>query len=239
MFQPLREIADKWNIFLTGMASAERFSGFLIGRRRCSRRDSTGAPSSSSQAGDEIEFRGVWFAYSGEHWVLRDFNLRIEPGMRVGIVGHTGAGKTTLISLLLRLYEAQKGQILIDGRDIREFDRGALRAAIGIVQQDVFLFSGSVEENITFWGAGGPAASERGRAAMAALGFSRLWERQASLQERGSNLSQGERRAGVSFVRRPSIRRFGFWMKLQPTWTPARSSCFNGRWTRLQMGRRC
>ena len=98
-----------------------------------------------------IVFENVWFAYEGEHWVLRDFSLEIKPGNRVGVVGHTGAGKTTIISLLMRFYEPQRGRILLDGKDLREYAKRDLRAAIGIIQQDVFLFSGSLYENMTFW----------------------------------------------------------------------------------------
>ena len=83
--------------------------------------------------------------------MLKDFSLEIRPGMRVGVVGHTGAGKTTLISLLMRFYEPQKGRILLDGKDLREYDKRRLRASIGIIQQDAFVFSGSIQDNITFW----------------------------------------------------------------------------------------
>ena len=201
IFQPLREIADKWNIFLSGMTSAERIFSILAWEEE-GRRDVVRPKilDPGLRLKGHIEFRGVWFAYSGEHWVLKDFNLEIRPGMRVGVVGHTGAGKTTLISLLLRFYEPQKGQILVDGRDIREYDRRALRAAIGIVQQDVFLFSGSVEENVTFWGAAGPDGARRGREAMSRLGFEELWAGKSDLEERGANLSMGERQV-LAFVR--------------------------------------
>src|SRR5208283_1244894 len=102
----------------------------------------------------EIEFSHVWFAYSGgaqpadEDWVLRDVSFRVRPGQTVAIVGHTGAGKTTLISLLLRFYDVQRGQILLDGRDIREYDLHSLRRHFGIVLQDPVLFSGTLGGNI-------------------------------------------------------------------------------------------
>jgi ATP-binding cassette, subfamily B, multidrug efflux pump len=136
----------------------------------------------------------VWSAYQGEHWVLKDFSLEIKPGTRVGIVGHTGAGKTTLISLLMRFYEPQKGRIFIDGKDLREYDKRALRASIGIVQQDVFLFSGSISENINLWRAPDPNIKASVDQALALLGSSGL------LQERGANLSMGERQV-LAFAR--------------------------------------
>ena len=95
-----------------------------------------------------IEFQNVWFAYRDEEWVLRDFSIRIEPGEMVAIVGHTGAGKTTLISLLLRFYDVQKGQIRIGGIDIRELDPRDLRRHFGIVLQDPYLFTGTLGGNI-------------------------------------------------------------------------------------------
>src|SRR5439155_34938 len=97
----------------------------------------------------EIEFVHVWFAYRGEQWILRDVSFRIPAGEHVAIVGATGAGKTTLIKLLDRLYDVQRGRILVDGIDVRDWDPTALRRRIAVVLQDVFLFSGPVEANIT------------------------------------------------------------------------------------------
>lgn len=171
LFQPVRELADKWNVFLSGMASAERIYSVLDWATELTREEA-GAPAERIEGlRGHIVFENVWFAYEGEHWVLKDFSFEILPGQRVGVVGHTGAGKTTLISLLMRFYEPQRGRILIDGRDIREYDKRSLRASVGIVQQDVFVFSGTFEENVTFWGA------EGGR----------------RIEERGSNLSMGEK----------------------------------------------
>src|ERR1700681_3042266 len=108
----------------------------------------------------EIEFRNVWFAYSGgpnpsdEDWVLRDVSFRIAPGQTLAIVGHTGAGKTTLISLLLRFYDIQRGEILLDGVDIRMIELQDLRRQFGIVLQDPFLFSGTIESNVRLGTAG-------------------------------------------------------------------------------------
>ncbi|GAH89985.1 unnamed protein product, partial [marine sediment metagenome] len=96
----------------------------------------------------KIEFKDVWFAYNDKEGVLCDISFCVQPGEKVAIVGATGAGKTSIISLLARFYDPQKGKILIDGRDIRDFRQKELRRYLGIVQQDVFLFSGTVEDNI-------------------------------------------------------------------------------------------
>src|SRR6202050_325818 len=102
----------------------------------------------------EIEFRNVWFSYTGgaapkeADWVLRDVSFRVEPGQTLAIVGHTGAGKTTIIQLLLRFYDIQRGQILLDGVDIREIELENLRHLFGIVLQDPFLFTGTLETNV-------------------------------------------------------------------------------------------
>ena len=115
--------------------------------------DSAAKPARVPAVRGEIEFRNVWFAYHGgadpkeEDWVLRDVSFRVEPGQTLAIVGHTGAGKTTIIQLLLRFYEIQRGQILIDGVDIREIDLQDLRRLFGIVLQDPFLFTGTLESN--------------------------------------------------------------------------------------------
>jgi ATP-binding cassette subfamily B protein len=199
LFQPVREIADKWNIILSGMAAAERVFSILSWSAELEP-EAAGAPAPEiPPLRGEIVFENVWFAYNttpdgSHHWVLRDFSLRIEPGMQVGIVGHTGAGKTTLISLLMRFYEPQKGRILIDGRDIREYDKRALRAAIGIIQQDVFLFSGSISENISLWREPKASAGEQVTSFLNGMGYSDwMGEDSLELQERGSNLSMGER----------------------------------------------
>src|SRR5690606_11124379 len=96
-----------------------------------------------------VEFRDVWFAYDNEEWVLRGADFRIEPGQSVAFVGHTGAGKTTIISLVSRFYDVQRGAVLIDGKDVRDYDQVTLRRHVGIVLQDPFLFSGTIRSNIT------------------------------------------------------------------------------------------
>lgn len=187
IFQPIREIADKWNLFLSGMASAERIFSILDWPVEMKPFESH-LPAPGTLKGD-LRFEGVWFAYDTENWVLKDFSLHIRPGMKVGVVGHTGAGKSTLVSLLLRFYEPQRGRILVDGRDIREWDRRVLRSRIGMIQQDVFLFSGSIAENITLFK---PGVDE----AVDLSGFASRGE----LYERGVNLSMGERQR-IAFMR--------------------------------------
>ena len=193
LFQPIREIADKWNIFLSGMASAERLFAVLDSPVEVG---SVDTPASSIEGlQGHIQFEGVWFAYEEENWILRDFTLEILPGQKIGIVGHTGAGKSTVIQLLLRFYEPQRGRILIDGKDIRSYDRRALRASIGMVQQDVFLFSGSFFENITLWGGKAACSAEN------VLIDLKIHEQSGgTLRERGSNFSMGERQV-IAFAR--------------------------------------
>src|SRR5258706_8935221 len=100
------------------------------------------------RARGEIEFRNVWFAYKDEDWILKDVSFKVRPGEKVAFVGHTGAGKTTITNLLLRFYDIQRGEILLDGVDIRKMDLFDLRANFSIVLQDVFLFSGDIAANI-------------------------------------------------------------------------------------------
>lgn len=202
LFQPVRELADKWNVFLSGMASAERIFSVLDWKAEAQELEKRAEPIAGIQG--HIVFENVSFAYQDEHWVLKDFTLEIRPGERIGVVGHTGAGKTTLISLLMRFYEPQRGRILLDGKDLRDYDKRRLRASIGIVQQDVFVFSGTLADNVSFWGntrVNLSALEEQGLIPSVAAG-------EKILQERGSNLSVGERQV-LAFARalaaQPSI----------------------------------
>lgn len=204
LFQPVREVADKWNTFLSGMASAERIFSILSWTPELERGSDRKAPEPPAGIRGHIVFENVWFAYEGEHWVLKDFSWEIKPGMKVGIVGHTGAGKTTLISLLMRFYEPQKGRILLDGSDLRTYEKRALRSLFGIIQQDVFLFSGSFRDNISLW-KGGPGLDRADgpvRTVLRSVGHENWWEdgTETQLQERGSNLSMGEKQV-VAFAR--------------------------------------
>ena len=150
-FRPIQDLSEKFNILQTAMASSERIFRLLDEPMTI---QSPEKPVPLGVPRGEIEFSHVWFAYTGgaepaeEDWVLRDVSFRVPPGQTAAIVGHTGAGKTTIISLLLRFYDVQRGQILLDGRDIREYELHDLRRHFGIVLQDPVLFSGTLESNI-------------------------------------------------------------------------------------------
>ncbi|HEX2521964.1 MAG TPA: ABC transporter ATP-binding protein, partial [Terriglobia bacterium] len=154
-FRPIADLSEKYNILQSAMASSERIFKLLDTPVDIQQ------PKEPVRLGEikgHIEFRNVWFAYNSVaakdgrasewDWVLKDVSFKVSPGESVAIVGHTGAGKTTLTSLLMRFYDTQKGQILLDGHDIRKLDLRQLRSAFGFVLQDVFLFSGSIASNI-------------------------------------------------------------------------------------------
>ena len=144
-FRPIQELSEKYNLLQSALSAGERIFKLIDTPLEI---QSPAAPKPFPEEARAIEFQNVWFAYRGEEWVLRDFSIRIEPGEMVAIVGHTGAGKTTLISLLLRFYDVQKGQIRIGGIDIRELDPRDLRRHFGIVLQDPYLFTGTLGGNI-------------------------------------------------------------------------------------------
>lgn len=196
LFQPIRDIVDKWAIFLSGMTSAERLYQTLDWKTEMTVDRSTESVASDLKLNGEIVFENVWFAYEGENWVLKDFNIKINAGEKIGIVGHTGAGKTTLIGLLLRFYEPQKGKIWIDGKEIRSYDKRALRSRIGLIQQDVFLFSGQLQENIHLWAS--DSLKQNTIQTIEDLGLKQ--DVSHGLDERGANLSMGEKQV-IAFTR--------------------------------------
>ena len=144
-YHPIRDLSEKYNIMQSAMASSERI--FKLLDTPVEIKDAE-LPLSIDRIRGEIEFKNVWFAYNGRDYVLRDISFRVRAGEKVAIVGATGGGKTSIISLLARFYDPQKGKILIDEIDIRNFRQKELRRYLGIVQQDVFLFSGTIEDNI-------------------------------------------------------------------------------------------
>jgi ATP-binding cassette, subfamily B, multidrug efflux pump len=199
-FRPIQDLSEKYNILQSAMASSERIFKLLDTKA------SVLAPSQPHPVPEEIapiEFDRVWFAYKNEDWVLRDVSFRIQPGETVAVVGHTGAGKTTLISLLLRFYDVQKGAVRIGGRDVREFDPLELRRQFGVVLQDPYLFTGTLEENIRL----GTEAIAREEVQTAAEqvnllefihGLPEGFEH--PIRERGSGLSTGQKQL-ISFAR--------------------------------------
>ncbi len=146
LFWPIRELSEKYTIFQNAMASSERIFHLLDTEPSI---ESTVDKSGKETLKGEIEFRNVWFAYNDEDYVLKDVSFKVAPGEKVALVGHTGAGKTSIINLLCRFYDINKGEILIDGVDIRKMNIEELRKAISIVQQNIFLFSDSIEHNIS------------------------------------------------------------------------------------------
>ena len=145
LFWPIRELSEKYTIFQNAMASSERIFDLMDTEPTIV--NPTPAKEVSVLNG-EIEFRNVWFAYNAEDYVLRDVSFKVKAGEKVALVGHTGSGKTSIINLLCRFYDVNEGQVLIDGIDLREMELPDLRRAINIVQQNIFLFSGTIEKNI-------------------------------------------------------------------------------------------
>lgn len=144
-YDPIRDLSEKYTIMQSAMASSERI--FKLLDTETAIKDPE-LPLSINRIQGKIEFKNVWFAYNDKEDVLCDISFCVQPGEKVAIVGATGAGKTSIINLLARFYDPQKGRILLDGRDIRDFRQKELRRYLGIVQQDVFLFSGTIEDNI-------------------------------------------------------------------------------------------
>lgn len=198
-FRPISDLSEKFNILQAAMASSERIFGLLDTPVRLTSPARGRVPSGPGR----LAFEHVWFAYRGEDYVLRDVSLAVEPGERVGIVGATGSGKTTLINLLLRFYDVGSGRVTIDGVDVREIPLDRLRRRFGLALQDVFLFSGTVRDNIAF---GQAAISDAEiRAAAAGAHADRFIARlpdgfDSEVAERGATLSAGQRQL-LSFAR--------------------------------------
>lgn len=144
-FQPIQELAEQFGTLQSAMASAEKIFTLLDEKPMIVNPEN---PTDAGRIRGKIVFDHVWFAYQGEDWILKDVSFTIEPGSRVAFVGATGAGKSSILNLIGRYYDIQRGKITVDGVDIRELDKEKLRAAIGQVQQDVFLFTGDISGNI-------------------------------------------------------------------------------------------
>jgi len=144
-FRPIRDLSEKYNIMQTAMASSERVFKLLDNQTMIRNAEN---PTKLENVEGKIEFKNVWFAYNNDEYVLKDISFSINPGERIAIVGHTGAGKTSIINILTRFYDINKGEILLDGVNIEKLDKRELRKHISMVLQDVFLFSGSIKSNI-------------------------------------------------------------------------------------------
>ena len=216
-FRPISDISEKFNLLQSAMASSERIFALLDtpvtianGSRLATGDSRPGTlhvetppqvASRKSQAG-RIQFDHVWFAYNGEDYVLRDVSFEVTPGQRLGVVGATGAGKSTIINLLMRFYDVSRGRILVDGVDVRDMNLGELRALFSLVLQDVQLFSGTIASNIRL-GAGISDAEVRQAADAVHAGafVDRLPQGLASpVGERGASLSVGQKQL-LSFAR--------------------------------------
>jgi ATP-binding cassette subfamily B protein len=221
-FQPLQDLSEKYNILQGAMASSERIFTLLDTEPDAAQATAivrSGAASVThlprvNANGVTIEFEHVWFAYDVAHvtsgdrttrdpeWVLRDVSFRVSPGETMAIVGHTGAGKTTIVSLLMRFYDPQRGRITLDGVDIRDVPLDELRGAIGYVQQDIFLFAGDIAANIRL---SNPLTDDKVADAATRVGADRIITRLPQgyaheLGERGASISVGERQL-LSFAR--------------------------------------
>ena len=212
-FEPLQDLSDKYNMLQQAMAASERIFRLLDTPAAVA---DPGRPSVPLPAPPvTVEFHDVWFAYDIAHvaragktdehapeWVLKGVSFRAAPGQTVALVGHTGAGKTTIVSLLLRFYDPQRGRITVNGVDVRDIPVGALRALIGYVQQDIFLFAGDVAGNIRL---SNPVSDDEVAIAAARVGADRIIRRLPDgyaheLGERGASISVGERQL-LSFAR--------------------------------------
>ncbi len=199
LFRPIRMLADKFNTLQMGLVASERVFALLD---QAGRIENQGELKPTKFEG-AVAFEQVWFAYNDKDFVLRDVSFQINPGKTLAIVGGTGSGKTTIINLLNRFYDIQKGHITIDGTDIRAYDLSVMRRRIALVLQDVFLFSGSVFENITLRDSG--ITREEVIEAAKMIGAHEFIEKlpggyDYQVMERGATLSMGQRQL-ISFVR--------------------------------------
>ncbi len=200
LFQPIRDLSDKFNVLQAAIVASHRI--FILLDRDVEI-TSPAEPKMTGKARGEIVFENVWFAYKNEDWVLKDVSFTVAPGESIALVGHTGSGKTTVTNLLMRFYDVQKGRILLDGVDVRDWELHDLRSNFAVVLQDVFLFSGTIENNIKLgnpdidrerveWAAGEVHADEFIKKLAGGYG--------SVVKERGAGLSVGQKQL-ISFAR--------------------------------------
>ncbi|HEX6731233.1 MAG TPA: ABC transporter ATP-binding protein [Pyrinomonadaceae bacterium] len=200
LFQPIRDISDKYNVLQAAVVASHRIFKALDLPIAIINPD---RPLKSGRAQGRIEFQNVWFAYKDEDWVLKDVSFTVEPGQSIALVGHTGSGKTTITNLLMRFYDIQRGKILLDGTDLRDWDLKSLRQNFAVVLQEVFLFSGTVEGNIRL--GRDEISEERVEWAAKEVHADRFIGRlkdgyKSEVRERGAGLSVGQKQL-ISFAR--------------------------------------
>ena len=199
-FRPIRDLSEKYNIMQTAMASSERIFKLLDNETFI---NNPANPKNLADVKGEIEFKNVWFAYNEEDYILKNISFKINPGETVAIVGATGAGKSSIINILSRFYDINKGSILVDGIDIREMDKRELRKHISMVLQDVFLFSGTITSNISMSNDSIPHEKimEAARTVGADKFINSLPKKYDEIvKERGATLSVGQKQL-ISFAR--------------------------------------
>ena len=198
-FDPIQDLAEQFGTLQSSLASAEKVFQILD-----TKPDFTNPPQPVDvNVVGKIEFRNVWFAYEEDEYILKDVSFTIEPGQKVAFVGATGAGKSSILNLIGRYYDIQKGEILVDGVNIKDLDTDVLRRAIGQVQQDVFIFTGDIKSNITLGNE--DITMEQVKAAAQHVNAHTFIEKMAAgydepVTERGSTLSAGQRQL-LSFAR--------------------------------------
>lgn len=200
LFQPIRDISDKYNVLQSAVVASHRIFKTLDLPIAVTTPEKA---LRSGRARGVIEFENVWFAYKEDDWVLKDVSFKVEPGQSVALVGHTGSGKTTITNLLMRFYDVQRGRILLDGTDLRDWDLNSLRENFAVVLQDVFLFSGTIESNIRLGRQ--EISEERVHWAAHEVHADRFIRRlrdefNAEVRERGAGLSVGQKQL-ISFAR--------------------------------------